>query len=491
MKLNTLVRMIIVLLTFISVQIPFVMAQISPFDFGLREAVSDTDRYWVLYRAHAEALARGLEVSYEGVDTLEIELPSDFKSIPLGPHTDFGGLVLYVTNNARHGSLFIMTNQPKEIILTKHRVETGDFRIVPELSTDDKLLVLIDKNPWTERIGYGYRVFRQDLIWVHDGKGMNSTIAPWNTDSTKLSAVYYDVDTSAKVFRSLTMHRRENSAFRTECLYLKGQFNVLVEVVHVTTPKSKMIADGVFNVGSSARIIFRDVTVDGTYSGYGRWRDYGYAFALNTLWDTRFEHVTADGNWGVFGTNNLSNTILTDCDINRFDIHSYGRDALLKHCTLRQRQTQFSSMYGTVTFDSCRFVDCIPVRIRSSYNAYTPFDIEMRNCTFELTMRHHSLVNVMLLDTAANSRPELSRKCWPNLSVSNMTVIVPGTVRAMNLYEPTGILSELKKPVEYISKVSVEGLRMLRPNGKPASIPVRLSSRDFIPIQKMEVTLPE
>ena len=115
----------------------------------------------------------------------------------------------------------------------------------------------------------------------------------------------------------------------------------------------------------------------------------------------------------------------------------------------------------------------------------------MHNCTFELTMRHHSLVNVMLLDTAENSRPELSHKCWPNLTVTDMTVIIPGTVRTMNLYEPTGILSELKKPVEYISKVSVNGLRMLRPNGKPASIPVRLSSREFIPIQKMEVTLPE
>ena len=491
MKLKTPVRLTVILLTLIRTQIPLIMAQISPFDYGLREAVSDTDRYWALYHAHTEALARNLSVNYDGIDTLEIALPPDFKSIPLGAHTDFGGLVLYVTNNARHGSLFTMPNQPIELTLTKHRIETGDFRIIPELSSGDKLLILNDKNPWTERIGYGYRVFRQDLIWVHNGMGMNAPIAPWNTDSTQLNASFYDVDTLQKVFRRLTLHRRESSTFRTECLYLKGQFNVLVEDVHVTTPKSKMIADGVFNVSSSARIIFRDVTVDGTYSGYGRWRDYGYAFALNNLWDSRFEHVTANGNWGVFGTNHLSSTSLIDCDINRFDIHCYGRDVLLKRCTLRQLQTQFSSMYGTVTFDSCRFADCIPVRIRSSYNAYTPFDIVMQDCTFELTMRHHSLVNVMLLDTAANSRPELSRKCWPNLTVNNMTVIVPGTVRAMNLYEPTGTLSELKKPVDYINKVSVNGLTMIRSNGKPANIPVRLSSREFIPCQELEVILPK
>ena len=144
MKLKTSVRMTVVVLTLICAQIPFVMAQISPFDYGLREAVSDTDRYWALYHAHEEALARNIPVSYEGIDTLEIALPSDFKSIPLGPQTDFGGLVLYVTNNARHGALFTMPNRQNELSLTKHRVETGDFRMVPELSTGDKLLILKD-----------------------------------------------------------------------------------------------------------------------------------------------------------------------------------------------------------------------------------------------------------------------------------------------------------------------------------------------------------
>ena len=72
-----------------------------------------------------------------------------------------------------------------------------------------------------------------------------------------------------------------------------------------------------------------------------------------------------------------------------------------------------------------------------------------------------------------------------------MTIIVPGTVRSMNLYEPTGTLSELKKPVDYISKVKVIGLKMLRPNGKTANIPVRLSSREFFTLQKMEITMPD
>lgn len=478
-------------LTVLTPRIASAAGKISPLDYGLREAQTGIERYWSLFNAHSYAVANGLEISYEGIDTLEIELPPAFQSIPLGRHTDFGGLVLYVTNNSQHNALFALSNPATAVDIDKETVDGGDFSLIPELAYGDKLLVLSDKTPWTERIGYDYHVYRQDIIWVHDGRGMNSPITSWNTDSTNLSAIFINVDTEQKTIRGLTLHRTPESTFRTNCLYVNGQYNVLIEDMHVSTPKSKMIADGAFGVNNSVKITFRDVTVDGTYSGYGRWRNWGYAFSLNNLWETRFERVTADGNWGVFGTNNLSNTTLEDCDINRFDIHCYGRDAVLKHCTLRQRQTQFSSMYGKVIFDSCRFVDCIPVRIRSSYNAYTPFDIEMRDCTFELTMRYHSLVNVMLLDTVANPRPELNVKCWPNLRITNMTVVVPLMVNTLNLYDPTGTLSELKKPVGYINEVKINGLKAIRANGKPAKLKVRLSSQKFFSTQEVVFKMEE
>ena len=472
-------RLAVVLCLLGSLQISVVMAQISPLDYGLREAENGVDRYWALYNAHTDALVRQMEVSYQGIDTLELELPPDFKSIPLGPRTDFGGLVLQVTNNAVDRALFSMYTAPAKVMVDKATVDGGDFRSVPELAEGDKLLILKDQRPWTYRIGHGHNVFRYDLIWIHNGIGQNKPIAPWNTDSTILNATFVSVNTAPKVFRGLTLHRTANSSFKTYCLYMSGQYDVLVEDVHVTTPKSRMIADGVFSMSHCASITFRDVKVDGTYSGYGRWRDYGYAFSLTNMWNTTFERVEADGNWGVFGTNNMSQTALVDCDLNRFDIHCYGRDALLKRCLLRQRQTQFSSMYGTVVFDSCRFVDCIPVRIRSSYNAYTPFDIEMVDCTFEVTSRYHSLVNVMLLGTERNGRPELSAKCWPNLKVTNMHVVAPSGVSTLNLYHPTGTMSELDIPVEYLSRVSVKGISFVRPNGKPANVNVRLSSHKF------------
>lgn len=462
---------------------------VSPLDYGLREASGGMGRYYALYNAHVDAFHRGLEVDYSGIDTLELELPPSWKSIPLGPHTDFGGLVLYVTNRGHHGSLFSMEQAAAPLALDKQVVDGLDYRAVPELADGWHLLILSDQTPWTERRGYGYMQYRRDLVVVDHGRGVNAPVMPWNSDSTRLKASYVEVDTAQKVFRNLTMHRTKGCTYRTNVVTVSGQYNVLLEQVHVTTPRSRMIADGVFSVVNSARITFRDVTVEGTYSGYGATRNYGYAFSLNNLWMTHFERVRADGNWGVFGTNNMSCTQLFDCDINRFDIHCYGRDAWLKGCTLRQRQTQFSSMYGTVKFDSCRFVDCIPVRIRSSYNAYTPFDIEMNDCTFELTPRYHSLVNVMLLDTADNPRPELKEKCWPNLRVNRMTVVVPWTVGAMNLFQPTGTRAELRRRFGYISEVYVGGMRMVRPDGREVEVPLHLWSREFQTYNALEYTI--
>ena len=89
------------------------------------------------------------------------------------------------------------------------------------------------------------------------------------------------------------------------------------------------------------------------------------------------------------------------------------------------------------------------------------------------------VVNVMLLGTDRNPRPELSAKCWPNLKVVNLHVVAPSGVSTLNLYHPTGTMSELDIPVEYISQVSVKGTSFVRPNGKPTSLNVRLSSRKF------------
>lgn len=478
------------LLILLAVLTPLALvAQVSPLDYGLRDATSGIARYYALYNAHVAALATGEEVSYEGVGEIELELPPSWKSIPLGRYTDFAGTVITVTNNAHHGSLFSLTQAATPLELDKAVVDGLDFRGIPELASGMHLLKLSDKKPWTERRGFGYMAYREDLIVVRDGIGENSPVAKWNTDSTIMKASYYTVDTTLKVVRGLTMHRTKASTFRTCCLNVSGHYNVLVEKMNVTTPKSRMIADGVFGISNCAHITVRDINVDGTYSGYGRTRDYGYAFSLGNDYDSRYYNIKAHGNWGVFGSNNMSRTLLENCDIDRFDIHCYGRDVTLRHCYLHGRQTIFGSMFGTVFFDSCRFEDYVPVRIRSSYNAYTPFDIVMHDCTFRLTLSHHVMVSIMLLDTADNPRPELREKCWPNLTVDGLTIETPLLVRTLDIYDPIDNLDDLKREIGYLSEVHIRGLRTVNLRGRDRNLKLRLFSHDVKTKNKVNYTI--
>lgn len=479
----------LVLTAFMAIASTLAAQSLSPLDYGLREATTGIERYQALYNTHVEALKQGLPVSYDSIDTLELEMPAEWKSIPLGRYTDFGDLVLYVTNHAHHGALFTLTQGAKALEMDKMQVDGLDYRNIPELAEGWKLLVLNDKKPWTERRGFGYMQYRSDLIVVHDGLGQNSPVMPWGSDSTILKASYYNIDTTQKVFRNITMHRMKGCTFRTTLISVSGQYNVLIEHARVTTPKSKMIADGIFSISNSANIILSDIGVEGTYSGKGRPDKYGYAFSLNNLYNSRFVGINAWGNWGVFGSNNLNRTELVSCMVDRFDIHCYGRDAVLRECTLAGRQTLYTSFYGKAEFYNCHFRDYVPIRVRSSYNAYTPFDIEIHDCTFELTPKHHYIVRINLLDTADNPRPELKEKCWPNLLVDGMTVIVPWTVGKLYAYDPCDNLKDLKREIGYINRVELKNIKMIRPNGRSVKIPIKLTTHEFIPKNAVEFTI--
>jgi len=96
---------------------------LSPFDFGLAEATTDSARYEVLYKTHEAAVAEGKNVSYEGIDSLTIEVKPGFKSIPLTQINDFHGMKLTVKNNAQKYFLFEMIQPATPIEIDKRLVD--------------------------------------------------------------------------------------------------------------------------------------------------------------------------------------------------------------------------------------------------------------------------------------------------------------------------------------------------------------------------------
>lgn len=438
---------------------------LNPLAYGLRDAKDAKERYEVLYACHKDAIDYGRPVSYAGIDTIWLEIPDGAQTMPLPNNTDFAGTVIFVHNDSdKDITLFALSGEKaKPLNVDRRLLDSGDFRSVPDFQAGEYLLIVADQNKWTFRDGYGYEVYRRDLLYVSDGHSVNRPVTTYMNPAADPVCSYVPVTAEQKVIENVTIHRGRNEKHKTYCFSVSNQNNVVIRNVHITTPKTRFNGDAAISISNSANCTVQDVQIDSTYSYPGA---YGYAIGMNNVWNTTFVRFKADAAWGVFGTNNVSNITLRECDVNRFDIHCYGRDARLVNCTFRNKQTQFSSMYGEVVFDSCHFIDCIPVRIRSSYNAYTPFDIKIRHCTFDATLRHHALVNVMLQSTTPNPRPELAQRCWPNIYVEDLTVNLPFLTRRIDIIEPSGTLSECKKPVDYIETIEINGLKTYR-NGRP------------------------
>ena len=177
---------------------------LSPFDFGLAEAETDSARYEVLYATHSKAVETGAEVSYQGIGTLEIEVTEHSSPIPLTRHNDFAGLHLIVKNRYKAQYLFSMVDTNwQNIEITPTAVDSGDFTANPLLTEGAWMLLLEDVQPWVNnRSGHTYGAMRKDILLVHNGLAQNKPISSYATDSTILKASVHNMDNTMKTITS-------------------------------------------------------------------------------------------------------------------------------------------------------------------------------------------------------------------------------------------------------------------------------------------------
>ncbi len=429
---------------------------LSPYSFGLAEATSDSARFEVLFSTHLAAVAANVPVTYNGIDSLTIEIPATAKSIPLTQNTDFGGMRLRVLNRTKHCYLFERVNVADSIHTTKAQIDSGDFRNVAELSDGLHQLVIQDTTPWVEkRLGYRYGAVRKDILLVKDGIAQNHPVSPYNNGQSYPTCTYSAVCEEPTVISNLTVVRDDSCTFKTYCFRLEHLNNLQISNVTILTPESNLVADEAISISNCTNVTLTDVTIRGSYS---RTNCYGYGILMNNVWNSRFIRLTGHANWGIFGTNNLNTVELLNCDLNRFDIHCYGRDVTFSNCTFSELYNQFSSVFGDIAFRKCRFTNFVPILIEPSYNAYTGFEVLFENCVFDAAAGRNYLIQAGQFTDGPNSRPELSDKCWPNVTIRNLTVNVPDNVRQIILFKPRKSVPA-QQEVGYLSKISVSGMK--------------------------------
>lgn len=451
------VRQMLILVVFsLCLVIPSFAQSVSPLDFGLQQARDGKDRYYVIKACHEYAIKNGVEVSYAGIKEIDIEIPNDATRIPLSNYTDFNNVVLNVTNNNGDITLFHLYTPLYRCDINNTNVNSGNFIGIKGLSDGNKLVIVEDVNLWVaNRQGYDYGAKRMDILVTKDGIAQNTIIYPFNNGS-KAKGVCCSYSDTFKTIRNLVFRRTSNSTKITNVLFVENQVNVILSNISVHTPQNtKMFGDGAIQIKNSANITLDQIKVFGTYSLSNK---YGYGISINNVYDLKVNRMYARANWGVFGTNNINKATLRDCDINRFDIHCYGRDVRCYNCKFTDLYNQFSSVYGDVYYEKCTFSNFIPVLIESSYNAYTPFDLTFKSCTFNLTGKKNYIMTLSGLEAAHNSRPELYRKALPNITIKNCTVKLAEDVKEWYIVN-TGKVT-YKEPLDYINKIEVNRLKI-------------------------------
>ena len=325
---------------------------ISPKSFGLSQAETGVERYQVLLKTHQAAVKAGVNVDYSGIKRVEIEIPDKSTQIPLTRHNDFKGCVFVVKNTRKSSLLFTYAKKATPINVSKQSIDAGFFNFTEPLNRGRYLLLIEDENPWVQnRRGHDYGHQRKDVLLVENGRAKNTVTMPYNNADSKPKCSYIPQDNTPFVFKNITIERDPGCTFVTNVAYISGADNVQISNVKIQTPANDLINDRGIMIYNCSNVTLDNVRIDGTYSQPDH---SGYGFTLNNIWNLKVSRMYGKANWGVFGNNNINVATIEDSQINRFDIHCYGRDISFKNMEFFTLYNQYASVFGTIRYDKCK-----------------------------------------------------------------------------------------------------------------------------------------
>lgn len=198
-----------------------------------KNAKSGVERYRILLNVHKDAVEQGKGVSYEGIDSIFLDIPQNPQSIPLSFITNFSGVNIIVENRQKNFHLFSMQGMKERVSVNNKQLLRGNYRSIDVLEKGIKVLILEDINPWIkQREGYDVGVTRKDILYLKNGKARNKPIQSYTTESTKVKAFWFEGSLTAKEVKNLVFERSEKSTKETFLIRLDCQDNVKLSNIH-------------------------------------------------------------------------------------------------------------------------------------------------------------------------------------------------------------------------------------------------------------------
>lgn len=435
------------------------LSPLKPEMFGLL-TIDDDHNYSRLLLMYNIANSIKASIDWSGYSGKSITITNIASTpIPLIQENDFCGVTFEVKNTQQNIVMFSAKGANFDKLSTADSVikpflEDLDYKAVPEIGqgTGLWLLKVHDVTTWTTRTDTTPTPMdRYDLVLINDGLAYNYPIYSYTQGSPTFE--YVKVNSAPTTIKNLKIVRVKGCTAITYALSISNLNNVLVENVEVVTQEVGGLShDTAISATDCSNLTFINVSVNGIYDSSG----YAYGLSFTNIYNLVMDRInTSNYNWGIMGNNYLNTVVVTNSNINRFDLHLYGKDFQFIHCQFKRLHNQFCNVYGQIIFDGCQFNQTTPILYEGSYNIWTGHDVTFKNCTFENVT---TLLNLYRLDNTVNERPELSQKCLPNVNIEHCVFIKPSNI--INLFNvPKGTMPILG----YIDHIYINGLKYVEP----------------------------
>lgn len=449
-----------------------ISSELSPYMFGFRP--NQADSYSEIYLTHLAAKELGTSISYNGIKEVNIRVSAGFESIPLTGQDDFCGAVFHITNTQSTGSyiLFTLTGEedivPNSIILDN--VRNGNYSLD---NNKQYTLFVKDTKLWTARRGATSAEdrYREDVICIRNNKAINYPCTTYGTD-VSIECTLMEDKPYQRYLRNLTAIREDGIGM---IKFISIEYCSNMEISNVTlntfkgnnTPKN---GDNAFIMKHCALFNITNMNINNVYSVSGS----GHGYELDTVYHIVYDNITGyDNNWGIFGANNVNDVAVYNSNINRFDVHCYGRDIKFYNCTFTgNKYNQFSGMYGIISFEDCIFgSQFVPYLQEGTYNAYTFHELIFRNCQ----LYSNRGLYLYGFEKATNPRSELADKYLPSIRMENITYYSSNTFNLILVDSPLTPDGNFQGMMG-LYDVTVDGLRIAstRQNFNIANTPIAI-----------------
>ena len=449
-----------------------ISSELSPYMFGFRP--NQADSYSEIYLTHLAAKELGTSISYNGIKEVNIRVSAGFESIPLTGQDDFCGAVFHITNTQSTGSYILFTLTGEDDIvpnsITLNNVRNGNYSLD---NNKQYTLFVKDTKLWTARRGATSAEdrYREDVICIRNNKAINYPCTTYGTD-VSIECTLMEDKPYQRYLRNLTAIREDGIGM---IKFISIEYCSNMEISNVTlntfkgnnTPKN---GDNAFIMKHCALFNITNMNINNVYSVSGS----GHGYELDTVYHIVYDNITGyDNNWGIFGANNVNDVAIYNSNINRFDVHCYGRDIKFYNCTFTgNKYNQFSGMYGIISFEDCIFgSQFLPYLQEGTYNAYTFHELIFRNCQFYANRGLY----LFGFEKATNPRSELADKYLPSIRMENITYYSSNTFNLILVDSPLTPDGNFQGMMG-LYDVTVDGLRIAstRQNFNIANTPIAI-----------------